>query len=105
MITSDQLISTYLEAGSLPNLPRDHFVGGALVAADSENRMESLDAGTGMAFAAFAAGTAVDEDRAGRELLLYRSAGFGAGGAQCVWRAGGEPSFSMPLASTFANSS
>ena len=63
-MTSDQLITTYFETGRLPNLPRDHFIGGAWVAADSGNRMESFDAGTGVAFADFAAGTSSDVDRA-----------------------------------------
>ncbi|SDE68647.1 Aldehyde dehydrogenase family protein [Ruegeria marina] len=63
-MTSNRMISTYFETGTLPDLPRDHFIDGAFVAADSGNRMESFDAGTGEAFADFAAGTAADVDRA-----------------------------------------
>ena len=64
MMTSEKMISTYFKTGTLPELPRGHFIDGAFVAADSGNRMQSFDAGTGDAFADFAAGTAVDEDRA-----------------------------------------
>jgi aldehyde dehydrogenase (NAD+)/betaine-aldehyde dehydrogenase len=64
MMTSDRMISTYFETGTLPDLPRDHFIDGVFVAADSGNRMESFDAGTGEAFAEFAAGTAADVDHA-----------------------------------------
>jgi len=64
MMTSDRMISTYFETGTLQDLPRDHFIDGAFVAADSGNRMESFDAGTGEAFSDFAAGTAADVDRA-----------------------------------------
>ena len=63
-MTSDRLISTYFATGTLPDLPRDHFIDGAWAEAESKNRMESFDAGTGMAFADFAAGTAADVDRA-----------------------------------------
>ena len=64
MMTSEKMISTYFKTGTLPELPRGHFIDGAFVAADSGNRMQSFDAGTGEAFADFAAGTAVDVDRA-----------------------------------------
>ncbi|MEW2914815.1 aldehyde dehydrogenase family protein [Leisingera sp. JC11] len=63
-MTSDRLISTYFETGTLPDLPRDHFIGGRFVAPEGGARMESFDAGTGQAFAEFAAGTAPDVDRA-----------------------------------------
>jgi len=63
-MTSDQLITTYFATGTLPDLPRDHFIGGAFVAPDSGNRMESFDPGTAAAFGTFAAGTASDVDRA-----------------------------------------
>lgn len=63
-MTADQMISTYFETGTLPNLPRDHFIDGAFIPAVSGNRMESFDAGTGEAFADFAAGSAADVDHA-----------------------------------------
>lgn len=64
MMTPDQMISNYFVTGTLPELPRDHFIDGVFVAADSGNRMESFDAGTGEAFAEFAAGSAADVDHA-----------------------------------------
>ncbi|MFW8636664.1 aldehyde dehydrogenase family protein [Cribrihabitans pelagius] len=63
-MTADHLISTYFDTGTLPDLPRDHFIGGQFVASDDGNRMQSFDPGTGTAFAEFAAGTAADVDRA-----------------------------------------
>lgn len=63
-MTPDQMISNYFQTGSLPDLPRDHFIGGAFVAGDSGARMQSYDPGTGEAFADFAAGNAADVDRA-----------------------------------------
>jgi aldehyde dehydrogenase (NAD+) len=64
MMTPDQMISNYFVAGSLPELPRNHFIDGVFVAADSGSRMESFDAGTGEAFAEFAAGSTADVDHA-----------------------------------------
>lgn len=63
-MTAEQMVATYFETGTLPNLPRDHFIDGAFIPAASGNRMESFDAGTGAPFADFAAGTASDVDHA-----------------------------------------
>jgi len=60
----DALISTYFANGRLSDLPRDHFIDGRFVPAEAGNRMESFDPGTATAFGDFAAGTAVDVDRA-----------------------------------------
>lgn len=50
-MTSDRMISTYFETGTLPDLPHDHFIHAVFVAADSGNHIESFEAGTGEAFA------------------------------------------------------
>lgn len=63
-MTPDQMISNYFQTGSLPDLPRDHFIDGAFVAGESGARMQSFDPGTGEVFADFAAGTVTDVDRA-----------------------------------------
>ncbi|SDF40118.1 aldehyde dehydrogenase family protein [Limimaricola pyoseonensis] len=61
---ADALIATYFETGTLPDLPQGHFIDGAFVAPAAGGTMESLDPGTGRAFARFAAGDAEDVDRA-----------------------------------------
>jgi aldehyde dehydrogenase (NAD+) len=52
--------------GTLAGLPEQHFIDGGFVAPASGERMETLDPGTGRAFASFAAGDATYVDAAVR---------------------------------------
>ncbi|ETX28069.1 aldehyde dehydrogenase family protein [Roseivivax isoporae] len=63
-MNADALITTYFETGTLPDLPRGHFIDGAFVAPEGGGMMDSFDPGTGRAYAPFAAGDAQDVDRA-----------------------------------------
>lgn len=63
-MSADALISTYFATGTLPDLPRDPFIGGAFVPPAKGAYMESFDPGTASAFGSFAAGTAEDVDQA-----------------------------------------
>jgi aldehyde dehydrogenase (NAD+) len=64
MTDSAKLAADYLATGRLAGLPDGHFIGGKVVAPARGGRLESLDPGTGRAFAGFAAGDAEDVDRA-----------------------------------------
>ncbi len=59
-ITADMLAASYLEHGTVPDLPSGHLIDGRLQAAASGATMDSSDPGTGRPFAAFAAGDAED---------------------------------------------
>ena len=63
-MSADALISTYFATGTLPDLRRDPFIGGASVPPAKGAYMESFDPGTASAFGSFAAGTAEDVDQA-----------------------------------------
>lgn len=63
-MTADDLIGTYFATGTLPDLPKGHFIDGHFVEPISGAEMESFDPGTGRAFASFAAGDAQDIERA-----------------------------------------
>lgn len=57
------LVSEILSTGRLAGLPNGHFIDGAFVASLGGGRMETFDAGRGVAYAEFAAGTSDDVDR------------------------------------------
>ncbi|MCG7621843.1 aldehyde dehydrogenase family protein [Epibacterium sp. Ofav1-8] len=65
-MTADHLISTYFATGTLPDLPRDHFIDGQFVSPAGGARMQSYDPGRAVPFGDFAAGTAADVDHAVR---------------------------------------
>ncbi|RAI02337.1 aldehyde dehydrogenase [Acuticoccus sediminis] len=57
-------VRAYLDDGTLPDLPVDHFIDGAFVAPAAGERLETFDPGLARPFLAVAAGTAEDVDRA-----------------------------------------
>jgi len=59
-----QLIAGLLAKGVLPGLPNGHYIDGAWVPGAGSALMESFDPSTAKAFACFAAGDALDVDRA-----------------------------------------
>ncbi|MFW2586921.1 aldehyde dehydrogenase family protein [Sagittula sp. SSi028] len=75
-MTLDALIQTYFDTGTLPDLPRDHFIDGQFIAPQAGAYMDSFDPATGTAFGDFAAGTAADVDAAvssaARGLAVWR---------------------------------
>ncbi|SMF80804.1 aldehyde dehydrogenase (NAD+)/betaine-aldehyde dehydrogenase [Tistlia consotensis] len=68
------LAARTLEAGTLEGLPDRHWIGGSWQASASGRTMESLDPGSGRAFARFAAGEAADVEAA----VAAAEAGFAA---------------------------
>ena len=62
----DALVQEARRTGTLEGLPCRHFINGEYVASADGACMETLDPGTGQAFAAFAAGGAADVDAAVR---------------------------------------
>ena len=62
--TADSYIEEYFSSGTIADLPRDHFIGGAWVAPASGQMMETFDPGKGRAYHSFAAGNAEDIERA-----------------------------------------
>ena len=64
LMSTEATIRDYLASGALPDLPADHFIGGAWAAPAANQRMETFDPGLGRAFHAFAAGDEEDVDRA-----------------------------------------
>lgn len=63
-MTVKHLVSQYIDTGTLPNLPKDHYIDGAFCPSLSGNALESFDPGTGQALGSFAAGDAEDVTRA-----------------------------------------
>ncbi|WP_420411803.1 aldehyde dehydrogenase family protein [Roseibium sp.] len=62
-MTVQDLANSYLDTGSLPDLPDGHFIGGKFTGA-SARKMESFDPARAEAFAEFSLGTESDMDRA-----------------------------------------
>jgi aldehyde dehydrogenase (NAD+) len=60
------LVDEALATGTLAGLPCQHFIDGRWASPANGGQMESIDPGTGQAFASFAAGDAEDVDRAVR---------------------------------------
>ena len=58
------LVAEAQATGRLEGLPGGHWIDGASVPAAGGNQMETIDPGTGQAFASFAAGDAADVDAA-----------------------------------------
>lgn len=59
---TDQLVSGYLDGGTVPPLPDGHFINGQFVA--GQDKIQSIDPGYGKAIGDFAAGTPQDVDKA-----------------------------------------
>ena len=57
------LVSEIFATGRLAGLPSGHFIDGAFVGSLGGGMMETFDAGRGVAYAEFAAGTSDDVDR------------------------------------------
>jgi len=58
------MVAEILSTGRLADLPSGHFIDGGFVSSLSGRTMATFDAGRGVAYAEFAAGTAEDVDRA-----------------------------------------
>ncbi len=61
---NNKFAATYLETGNIAGLPNSHFIGGAWVAGNSGQKMQSYDPALAEAFGEFALGTATDMDNA-----------------------------------------
>lgn len=60
----EKLVADYFDNGQLPTLPTAHFIDGNFVAGDGRNTLQSYDPATGDVIGEFAAGNAVDVDKA-----------------------------------------
>src|SRR3982751_2467527 len=65
MTTSlNELVHEAQASGTLAGLPDKHLINGTFVLSANGGRMETVDPGTGLAFASFSAGDAADVDAA-----------------------------------------
>ena len=76
-MSADSLIRSYFDTGRLTGLPDGHYIDGRFVPGEGGERIESIDPGTGAAFADVPAGTAADVESAmaaaARGLAVWRA--------------------------------
>ncbi len=63
-MTQNTLAETYLETGTIADLPDRNFIGGTWVEGSSGEKMQSFDPGLATTFGEFALGTVADMDKA-----------------------------------------